>query len=200
VNNSLLEVYLENTKEYKFERISQGQVRRINLQTGQQDIISGQPNADKEYMDVPLYIGRRLKNPNHQIFGIPGSEYWYGGNTLLTDTGLDKIWAQIEARTGKKKQDHLNFPFTPYEIKKYLVVSVEDLSNEDAGELTRPVLGLPDKDGNQETIKSRKYKVDWRNTLGLSNQEKQDIENKKESNNKQRDQKIFNKSDIVKEK
>jgi hypothetical protein len=168
--NTLLQDYLENTSKFKFERISQTAIKRTDLQTGDEDILSDTPNTDNEYMDVPLYIERRLKHERHKIFGTPGNEYWYGGNTIITDEKIDKVWQKIEQKTSKKKADHTNFPFTEKELQKYYAITVEDFTPEEIAELTTPLL-----DDQGETIKPRKQKIDYHNLPELTAQDKTDI-------------------------
>lgn len=153
--NSLLEYYLEATKEYKFERISDKEVRRTNLWTSAVDTFSDVPNASGERIDVPLYIERRLAlKPNQNlIFGNAGSEYWYGGNDRKTDAIMDDIWDEIERVSSNERS--FDFPFTEKEKQKYLLVKVNDLTDAEAGEMVAPLLNL---DG--EVVERREHKID----------------------------------------
>jgi len=197
VPDSLLEVYLENTKEYRFERISQREIRKINLVTGEQDIFSDVSNSNGEYIDVPLFIERRLRNDNHMIFGTKGNEYWYGGNTITTDEKIDKVWKEIEKRTEHKKSDHTSFPFTDNELSNHYAIKIDDFTDNEANEFTAPELGEVDEKGDKPVLKQRKHKVDYKNLPGLSEKDKQDISNKNIKKD-HRKNKSFKKADIVK--
>ncbi len=155
---STLEDYLLNTKEFKFQRLSKTAIKKINLQTREETVISDVPNADGEQMDVPTYIARRLRHDRHQIFGTPGQEYWFGGRTITTDVSIDKVWEQIEAKTSHQKKDYKTYPFTPHERKKFKVIKIGDLTDKEVGNLTAPEL-----DDNGETVKQRRYKIDLSN-------------------------------------
>lgn len=159
----LAQVYLENTKQYKFQRISENEVRRTNLVTLQEDIISDVANKDGEYMDVPLYIARRLKHQTHMIFGGNGSEYWYGGKTDASLANLSTVWTEIEAKTAFLEADHTEFPFTDKELSKYYVFKVDDFSDTVRGDLEAPLLDIDDN-----VLKVRKTHIDWENDLGLT--------------------------------
>ena len=159
----LAQVYLENTKEFKMERISENEVRRTNLATLDTDIISDVANKAGEYMDVPFFIKRRIAHHAHQIFGSNGAEYWYGGKTDASLSNLSTIWTEIESKTAFREADHTKFPFTDKELSNYYVVKVQDFTNSERGDLEAPLL---DVDGN--TVKARKNYVDWENDLGLT--------------------------------
>lgn len=155
VPNSLLEKYLEEIQELKFERISETSIRRTNLWTGEVDTISNVPNKNGEYMDVPLYLERRitLQPDRNKIFGSEGSEYWYGGGTRITDANMDEVWDEIESRTSRRRSKE--FPFTENEKRSFMVMKVENLSDEEVADITRPLL---DENGN--ILKARAAKVD----------------------------------------
>ncbi len=97
--SELSEVYRAKTRQFLFQRVSKLEVVRTNLLTLAGEILSDKPNASGEYIDVPLFIARRLKHPRHGIFGPPGVERWYGGTTTATHAILDDVWAEIEGRT-----------------------------------------------------------------------------------------------------
>ena len=171
----ILEDYLEDIKEFKFERTGQKQVKRTNLWTGEVDFISEQPNAKEEYMDVPLYIKRRLElNPNDNlVFGNAGNEYWYGGGDRITDTLIDKVWDKIEAKTSHNR--NYNFPFTERETKAFAVLKIKNLSDPEIRDLVAPEI-----DNEGKIIKTRAKKIDW-NKVKTHIKSMPDIQNKAEA-------------------
>lgn len=132
----LLEAYLKAAKEYKFERISETEVKRTNLKTGEVTTIDGEPNEDGEHMDVSQFIQRRLTHAQHLIFGEPGSEYWYGGSENLTDETLSKLWDAIESETDYRRDEITSYPVDAGESSDYRLIPVQDFSDEEAGKLT----------------------------------------------------------------
>jgi hypothetical protein len=163
--NSLTEMYLANTRQYKFERISAAELKRIDLTTLDEEVLSDTPNAKGEYIDVVLYLQRRKQHPKHLIFGSSGSEIWYGGRTLITDTRIDGIWTLIESQTANLRADHDKFPWGKEDQKDHLVITVDDFDNTVRAELEVQVYDIADP---PVMTKRRKNKVDWRNLPGLT--------------------------------
>lgn len=160
-SGSLPEVYLSKIYTFKFERVSKTEIRRTNLLTLEEDILSGTPNQKGEQIDVELFITRRKKHHNHAIFGKPGEEYWFGGYQDNSDTKLDEVWQEIEARTAFRKVNHTKWPFTPHELRQFLVLPVNNFTIEEETELTASVI---DREGN--ILKKRKNSINWRDLLG----------------------------------
>ncbi len=175
---SLLDICLQNISKYKFERISEGSVRRTNLDTLKADTITDKANAQGEYMDVPLYIKRRLEFDKHKIFGSVGSEYWYGGRSV-TDAKIDIVWTAIEAQTSERKADNQEWGFSDKEKKRFLVLTVDPITEEEAEEY---VISEFDTKGNM--TKKRKYQVDYEKDLSLSQGEIDDIKDKEKDSKK----------------
>lgn len=178
---SLLEFCLERTRQFKFERISARQVRRTNLRTLDEDTISDVPNASGEYMNVQLYLDRRVafKPSQNQMFGSAGSEYWYGGITTTTDAIMDTIWTEIEARTRHVRDDE--FPFTDREKRLYLIIKVDDLTDAEVVELLEPLIGPPDGEEEEPVINQRAVRLDLTN-IGLTAEETTRLGDPNESN------------------
>lgn len=182
--NSLLEDYLKNTSKYKFERISKAEIRRTNLITLDQEVLSEKPNVSGEYIWVQEYIDYALKHPRHKIFGTKGNEYWYGGNRD-TEVQIDKVWDAIESKTPNNRIDKTVFPYSDNTLSKYYAITVDDFTDATGGDLTKNV-------ANGE----RKYKVDYKNLNGLSVSDVQDIEDSKKKID-HRKSKSFTRSNIV---
>lgn len=169
---TLLDMMLSKTMQYKYERISTMEIRKTNLKTFEQNIISDKPNARGEYIDVPLYIQRRLKHPKHLIFGTEGNEYWYGGNTDHSEAAINAIWTEIEARTPKRKVDHGKWPFTDTELKNFLIIPMVDMTDAQANEF---VSDKVDQDGE---FMGKKHYFDYENDARFSAQDKSSIRSK----------------------
>ena len=123
--NSLTEMWLSKAMQYKFERISKSEVRRTELALLTSEVFSDKPNAKGEIIHVAEYIRRRLKHPKHLVFGVAGSEVWYGGRTRGTTSVIDSIWSEIEHRTAYKKADYGKFPWGLSDMKDNLVISID---------------------------------------------------------------------------
>lgn len=160
-NFPLLEILFGNVYQYKFQRVSTDEVKRITIATGDEDVLSKTPNADGEAINVKEYVNRRKAAAKKPIFGAAGSEIWYGGRISAGHTQLDRIWQEIESRTAKREQDHVNWPFTPRELQRFLAFDVDDFDNQEAGELVAPLVDESDPD-NPVTLKKRKNYVEWR--------------------------------------
>lgn len=167
--NSLTEMYLTKCRQYKFERISITEIKRITLATMDEEILSDKLNADGEQMNVALYIRRRKEHGKHLIFGTAGSEVWYGGRTSQTTAISDDIWNEIESRTAYLKTNYNRWPFTGNEKRQHLILAVDDFDNVTRGSLEESEY---DRDGG--IVKRRKNKVDW-HSIGLSAAEIDDV-------------------------
>jgi len=144
-NDGLLMKFMERTHSHKFERLGSDSVRKTDLETEEQSIISS-------ISDVEEFLTKRLKNSRHKIFGSSGLEIWYGKEK---DPDLDSIWGDIETHTDFLKVDHLSWPFTDIEKRNFLPLnvsgfrdnSVTEVSSETAASRSDPVYseeGSPD--------------------------------------------------------
>jgi len=174
----------EQTALYKFIRVSNKEVKRINLITLEEEIFSDIPNSKNEYIDVPLYLSRRRKHTRHLIFGTIGNEVWYGKySRRITHIELDRVWDIIETDTPEREINYTLWPLTIAEKKCHLAISVQDFDDIKAGEFTKNEViqtGIDDK-GNpiMEVAKKRIQQVNWREltlTRTLSDIEDRKIE------------------------
>lgn len=124
--DSLLIKFLEKTKTYRFERLNSNEVRRTNLLTNEQDILSTTPNADGEKIDVYQYVTRRLKNKHHLMFRNNGLEYWYTKERNNID--INAVWNDIETHTDFLQSDHTRFPFSDVEKRAFLAINTSGRS------------------------------------------------------------------------
>lgn len=161
----LLKVMLEETRQYKFQRVGDT-VERTNLITLAQDIITATPNANGEYMDVEMFIKRRKLFGKLPIFGADGEEFWFGGDTLTEQKDIDKLWKKIEEKSRHKEKDNEKWDFTDAEIKQFTPIEVDDFDDIVRESLTASndvvEIGKDLKIG-----KKRNKSVKWRDLVGI---------------------------------
>ena len=133
---TLIEKYQQATHVYKFERLNSNDVKRTNLLTSEEDIINTIPNANGETIDVYQYISRRLKNSNHKIFGLSGSEVWYGKARTDFEVLLPVAWNHIETESDNLQDNHNNWPFTDLEKRHFICINTSG-RNYDGDSFTR---------------------------------------------------------------
>ena len=161
-NDSLARMFLERTRQYRFERFSRAEVKRVTIATGEEATFGPTANASGQYIHVQEHVDRMLRHPGHAVFGEPGRETWYGGRTVATVDVADAIWSEIEKRTGYGRADCKHWPAGPQELKSHLFLCVDDFPDEAGRELVSPLL---DQAGRE---KRRKHCVNWRGLEELS--------------------------------
>ena len=57
--------FMEKTNKFKFVRVNQTEVKKIDLGTLEETVIGLSPNGDGESMDVHLFLTNRFKNLRH---------------------------------------------------------------------------------------------------------------------------------------
>lgn len=122
---TLFEKYLSKTRTYKFIRLNGSQVKRINLITLEEDVLSPTKNENNESINPYEYLSRRVKSPNHEIFmTAQGKAVWYGrGLNIIDNEALRAdLWNDIETDTDKLRINHTNWPSSPREICRHLVI------------------------------------------------------------------------------
>jgi len=134
--NTLLEKFQEATHVYKFERVNSNDVRRTNLLTNEQDILNTTPNSDGEAINAYQLISRRVKNPNHKIFGTHGSEVWYGKMRSDAEVFIPVAWNHIETESDNLQSNHNSWPFTDLEKRHFVCINTSG-RNYDGDSFTR---------------------------------------------------------------
>lgn len=166
--------WFEHTHKYRFERVSRTEVRRITLATLDEVVIDATPKLVEgrmQYMDVPLYIDRRLASKRHKIFGGSGAEIWYGGKQELDNIALDKVWTAIESKTAFREVGFLLWPAGEVDLKVHLFITVNNFDEIEADDLVSSELDLTDP-GEPVTIKKRRHFIAWRDVVKVQNYEK----------------------------
>ena len=122
--NTLLEKYMAAVSEFQFTRLNSNDVQRLNLITGDVDVVNTIPNANNEYIYVDKFLGDRVKSPRHRIFGTShGNEVWYTGHRKFTHEVCDIVWNDVETHTDNLKSNHEHWPFTETEKRHFLALN-----------------------------------------------------------------------------
>ena len=167
----------EHTRQFRFDRLAKDVVQRTNLRTAEVDEISDKPNAKGEYMDVPMFLERRLKHDRHSIFGLKGQEFWFGGRTYTAHADLDKVWQEIETRTPERETSYTLWPAGSEELKVHLFIAVDEFDDAEAEALVESEYrdtgefqeGMPGDEPTPiiEMVKKRKRQVEWEKLTGM---------------------------------
>ena len=139
-SGSLLEEFSELSSEYRFDRSNQS-VTRTNLITGEVTI---HDRKTEESINVDQFLRRRLRRPDHKIFGTSGGEYWFGGSRDFTSS---ELWDLVENHSDNIRSDFQSWPLSTTERSHFLPISCagyngneSDISTPTAHERTNPVL------------------------------------------------------------
>lgn len=172
--NSVARDFYEITHQYRFERVSRTEIKRVTLATMDEVVISNTPtliDGKMQHMDVEEYVRRRLRHPNHKVFGEPGKEFWYGGRQDYSSAKVDLVWDAIELKTPNVRTDFVRWPAGSQELKSHLFLPFKEFSDERAEALVAPELDTTDPD-NPIVVKKRKLSVPWRDHVKRGDQRK----------------------------
>ena len=161
--------WFEHTHQYRFERVSRTEIKRIVLADLSEVVISGTPiliDDRMQHMDVPLYIAKRLAYERHKMFGSPGTEVWYGGRKDMSSPKLTLVWNAIETKTAFREVNFLLWPAGRLDFKSHLFVTVDDFDETVATDLVSAKLDLTDPD-NPIVVKKRRRHIDWKTAIDL---------------------------------
>jgi hypothetical protein len=159
--------WFEHMRQYRFERVSRTEIKRILLSSMKEVLIDGTPkliDGKMQHMDVSLYIVRRLAHKRHKIFGSPGAEVWYGGRTDVSDAKLTLVWNAIETKTAFREVDFPLWPVGSQDLISHLFVTVDDFNEAEADDLVSPELDLTDPKDPIVVKKRRRY-IDWKASI-----------------------------------
>ncbi len=147
--------YLNRMRQFRFTRISATEVRRRNLFLGQNQTFTFAAS------ELDAMIAQRLQHPYHAIFGTLARPVWYGGRTRVGVPYVRDVWTWIEANSAYRRADYREAPTGQVEPYAFLMLSVDDMSEEEMTDLTEPELADPDDPGS-DIVKKRRSFVRWR--------------------------------------
>src|SRR5690606_7585327 len=137
LSTELARDWYENTHLYRFERVSEREVLRINLVEDKEEIFS---DKTEQSIDVPLFIARRKMKWDHYLFGEVGREIWYGGKKNFSEDKIDLIWNAIETKTQLREVNYRLWPAGIQELKSHLFIVTNNFTDVQAEEFVRPEL------------------------------------------------------------
>lgn len=132
-----------------------------------------------EHIDVETWLRRRLRHDRHAIYGEPGAEFWFGGREDRSDAKLTQVWQAIETKTPRRESEteFQRWPMGRQDLKSHLAIRTDEFDDARAEELVSEVLDERDPE-NVVIIARRKHDVPWRDVLGLTSREIQDVQNR----------------------
>ena len=153
------------THEFKFEHIG-SEIKRTVIATGDFEIFqSNKPNANGEYINVDQFVAD-IRKKNLSVFGTPGAERWYGGNTSDTQTTLDAAWAMIEAETPERETNYTRWPLSPEEKAQFLAVPTTAIADEIAATMENLERNTSPE---QPDYDPENYRTNWKRRVGIKN-------------------------------
>lgn len=165
---TLEELWYEGTHQWKFQRVSRTELAKINLWDGEARTIYQIP-------DLQRYLARRLRNNTHNIFGPLGGETWYQTPIDFSAVAISALWDSIEPILGLPRTDFVDMPFGRGDRRHHLLVSCEDITNDDISGLLKP-----DMDADETILRKRKVSVAWEDArFGLTDKQRRDAKNKR---------------------
>ena len=197
-NTHVARDFFEHTHQYRFERVSKTEIKRITLADLSEVVIDGTPkrvDGKRQHMDVEAFVRRRLAHDRHRMFGADGAEIWYGGRTDMSNAAMTLVWNAIESKTANREVD---FPLAPagrQDLISHLFVTVDDFDETVATDLVSSELDLTDPD-NPITIKKRRRHIVWRDSIPSNDHA--DVENKERKYDKRATMIPLVRTDVVK--
>ena len=167
-NDGLLMKFMEKTNKFKFVRVNQTEVKKIDLGTLEETVIGLSPNGDGESMDVHLFLTHRFKNLRHMTFGQSDAEIWYAGRK---STDIDAIWNDIETHTEYLKSDHFSWPLTDLEKRHFYPMNCRGNSGGVIKELSSDTVNKRHEnaiDGSDIIVAKRKWQVPYWDLSGVN--------------------------------
>lgn len=136
-------------------------------------------------MRVPLFFNRRLTHDLHRVFvDDQGRFVYFGGKQDCSETNVHSVWDVIEAkdttpfpgRLTISRMHHRTRQFPAWMKKKFLLLTVDNLTDEETSDLTTCLYDTTDPD-NPVRVKERKHFIDFENIAELTPQQVKQIKN-----------------------
>lgn len=169
------EQYLSVISRYKFTRLNDNTVSRLNFETGETKEFSDQANENGERIDVQPYLNKITQHKHHKVFGTSGSEVWY--SQIKTDVSHSVVWDTVESALQINREDYSSWMFTPLEKIMFLPVKVSsnsEVSDPTANERREHyavAVESEDDEPAESIVMRRKYNIpywDLANDFGIS--------------------------------
>jgi hypothetical protein len=157
----LLQSMLELTKQYKYERVSNDEVLRTNLRTLDTDTLSPLAVDPKLRMAVVQTCNKMIAaDTKSVVFGVAGSEVWYGGRTYVADDDLGQVWTEIETNSSYREENFISFPWGRMDGFAHLAITINNMSDARAHELVEADVDNTDPE-NPITVRRRRFYIPW---------------------------------------
>ena len=137
---TLIAAYMREVMEYRFERVSASQVRRVNQRTNEREVFG--PSE----IDVRLFLRRRQRKPDHMIFGEDGREIWFGGRSDVSQATMNRVWNIIERRSSRRRSNSRFslWPMGRLDIRHHLALRTNAITEKQAQDFTEPQYEVDD--------------------------------------------------------
>ena len=122
IQDDFTEAYFDCTMGYKYIRLNENEVKKIDLKDDSEEVLSGVRNYQGNY----VIIENEIKSSSH-LFGSYGKEIWYREKNVAFNP--HKVWQVIEKYSDYRKQDYLNWPLTDTEKRFFLSVTCKNIKD-----------------------------------------------------------------------
>jgi len=166
-NTGLAKAFRDRCMQYKFERVSINELKRIDQFTQEEQIFTyptGQ--LDKK-------VQRMMNINNPLIWGSVAHEIWYGGKIHQEIDVVNSIWQMIEEKTPMRKVNYGLAPRGFEDLKQRLTLPVDDfddgtaLDYETPDQISKNILNLEKKMVEKKfTLRKRCFMLNYE-TLDL---------------------------------
>ncbi|MBN2131266.1 MAG: hypothetical protein JW741_17330 [Sedimentisphaerales bacterium] len=170
----LLEKLYQRTAQYKWERVSETEIKRTNLWTGSEIVYGSEKVEDPDrpkhmiHCRVKLYFALRNRSGKLPLFGSAGKEIAYGGNSKRDAATVGLLWDDIEAGTPLRRVNHERWPAGVQDLKSHLILAVDEFGDAEAESLVAPLLDEKSLEEEKPVLKKRSHRVDWRAALSAA--------------------------------
>ena len=158
-NGSLAEKMRQRTRQFRCERISQYQFRRVEQATS------------KEIVRVNLAMEQKIANliaGDYGVFGSPGREVWYAGRTCHDNDALTLVWNDIETHSEHREVDYRLFPLGTKDTYDCFAVAVDDFSDADSKAFVASLYDEASLQPVKPLLNKQERFVAWRDLPGMS--------------------------------
>ncbi len=167
VGGDHFEDYFFHTHRFRFRRVAYDEIEKFNLQTRESKIVTSVKDADGEFCKVAKFVRNRRLRRDHRLFGSIGREVWYGGLKDYSDGSLSTMWGIIEGATSERESNNESFPHSSWDMRKRLVLALEDMSDVEAQAIIAVEFDNPIDPLDRRVIRKRRRRITFRSLPGL---------------------------------